>query len=481
MIAPDENNRIPREVHSIHLIAICGTAMGALACALKEQGYRVSGSDQKVYPPMSDYLRERGISITEGYAAENLAGEPDLVVVGNAVSRDNPEVQGMYDGKLAYCSMPQAVNHFIGGDRQQLLVTGTHGKTTTAALLTWLLFTARRDPTFMIGGILPDFQSNYRLGQGDQIVIEGDEYDTAFFDKGPKFLHYRPRIAILTSVEFDHADIYRDLDHVKSAFRELLGRLNSETLLLAADTDPNIDAVLESAACRVARYGYGAEAHWRIADEAIEPPYTAFSVFHDDTPLGRFRTRLMGRHNLTNLLAAIAAAHDLGIPMRPLIQGAETFSGVRRRQEVRGIVRNITVLDDFAHHPTAVRETVAAVKPFYPDTRLIAVFEPRTNTSMRDVFQDVYPQAFDAADIICIRKPPLLSKIPEGQHFSAPQLVADLRARNKEAHYFETTDAIIDFVTTVAVSGDAVLIMSNGGFDKIHSRLLAHLTQAESG
>jgi UDP-N-acetylmuramate: L-alanyl-gamma-D-glutamyl-meso-diaminopimelate ligase len=479
MFAPDENNRIPRKVRTIHLIAICGTAMGALACALEEQGYRVSGSDQKVYPPMSDYLRERGIDITEGYAADNLAGDPDLVVVGNAISRDNPEVQGMYDRKLAYCSMPQAVNHFIGGHKQQLLVTGTHGKTTTASLLTWLLHTAGQDPTFMIGGILPDFQSNYRLGRGGQIVIEGDEYDTAFFDKGPKFLHYRPRIAILTSVEFDHADIYRDLDHVKSAFRKLLGRLAPETLLLAADADPNIDAVLESATCRVARYGYSADAHWRIADEAIDPPFTAFSVFHGDAPLGRFRTRMMGRHNQANLLAAIAAAHDLGLPAAPLIQGAGTFSGVRRRQEVRGIVRGITVLDDFAHHPTAVRETVAAVKPFYPDTRLIAVFEPRTNTSMRDIFQDVYPLAFDAADIVCIRKPPLLSKIPEGQHFSAPQLVADLKLRGKEAHYFETTGAIIDFVVAGAAPGDVVLIMSNGGFDNIHTRLLARLKPPE--
>jgi UDP-N-acetylmuramate: L-alanyl-gamma-D-glutamyl-meso-diaminopimelate ligase len=475
MIAPDANNRIPERVATIHLIAICGTAMGALACALKELGYDVSGSDQKVYPPMSDYLRERGIIITEGYATENLDHRPDLVVVGNAISRDNPEVQGMYDLELAYCSMPQAVNHFIGANKQQLLVTGTHGKTTTASMLTWLLYAAEEDPTFMIGGILPDFQSNYRLGGGGQIVIEGDEYDTAFFDKGPKFLHYRPRIAILTSVEFDHADIYRDLEHVKSAFRKLLSGLAPDALLLAADDDVNIDAVLKSAPCRIERYGFGKGAHWRIVDVAIEPPHTAFNVYHGDDALGRFRTRLMGRHNLANLLAAIAAAIDLGVPRAPLVDGAARFSGVRRRQEVRGIVRDITVLDDFAHHPTAVRETVAAVKPFYPDARLIAVFEPRTNTSMRDIFQDVYPQAFDAADIVCIRKPPLLSKIPEGQHFSAPQLVTDLKARGKDAHYFETTDAIIDFVATEAAPGDVVLVMSNGGFDNIHTRLLARL------
>lgn len=475
MIAPDANNRIPEQVAAIHLIAICGTAMGALACALKELGYRVSGSDQKVYPPMSEYLRERDIVITEGYAAENLEHRPDLVVVGNAISRDNPEVQAMYNLELAYCSMPQAVNHFIGADKQQLLVTGTHGKTTTASMLTWLLYAAEEDPTFMIGGILPDFQSNYRLGKGGQIVIEGDEYDTAFFDKGPKFLHYHPRIAILTSVEFDHADIYRDLEHVKSAFRKLLRGMAPNALLLAADGDANIDAILKNAPCRVERYGFGGSSLWRIEDVAIEPPFTSFSVHHGNDTCGRFRTRLMGRHNLANLLAAVAAAHDLGVPLKPLVTGAEKFSGVRRRQEVRGIVREITVLDDFAHHPTAVRETVAAVKPFYPDTRLIAVFEPRTNTSMRDIFQDVYPEAFEAADIVCIRKPPLLSKIPARQHFSAPQLVIDLKARGKDAHYFETTDAIIDFVVAEAAPGDVVLIMSNGGFDNIHTRLLARL------
>lgn len=479
MIAPDANNRIPERVTSIHLIAICGTAMGALACALKELGYEVSGSDQKVYPPMSDYLRERGIVITEGYAAENLGHRPDLVVVGNAISRDNPEVQGMYELELAYCSMPQAVNHFVGAEKQQLVITGTHGKTTTASILTWLLYAAEADPAFMIGGILPDFQSNYRLGKGGQIVIEGDEYDTAFFDKGPKFLHYRPRIAVLTSVEFDHADIYRDLAHVKSAFRKLIGGLAADALLLAADDDTNIDAILGDAPCRVERYGFGEGAHWRIDKVAIDPPYTAFSVYHGDEACGRFRTRLMGRHNLANLLAAIAAARDLGVPLAPLVAGAESFSGVRRRQEVRGIERDVAVLDDFAHHPTAVRETVAAVKPFYPDTRLIAVFEPRTNTSMRDIFQGVYPEVFDPADIVCIRKPPLLSKIPEGQHFSAPQLVADLKARGKDAHYFETTDAIIDFVAAQAAPGDVVLIMSNGGFDNIHTRLLARLAQAE--
>jgi UDP-N-acetylmuramate: L-alanyl-gamma-D-glutamyl-meso-diaminopimelate ligase len=480
MIASDESNRIPERVHTIHLIAICGTAMGALACALKELGYRVTGSDQKVYPPMSDYLRERRIVITEGYAAANLAHKPDLVVVGNAISRDNPEVQGMFAQNLAYCSMPQAVNHFVGRDKAQLLVTGTHGKTTTASLLTWLLFAAGQDPSFMIGGILPDFKSNYRLGDGGQIVIEGDEYDTAFFDKGPKFLHYHPRIAILTSVEFDHADIYRDLAHVKSAFRRFLGGLESDALLLAADDDANIDAVLPSATCRIARYGFEAKADWRIGDVALEPPFTAFSITTEGVHYGRFRTRLMGRHNLLNLLAAVAAAHDLGVSMAPLIEGVERFSGVRRRQEVRGIVREITVLDDFAHHPTAVRETVAAVKPFYPDTRLIAVFEPRTNTSMRDVFQAVYPECFDAADVVCIREPPLLSKIPAGQRFSAPLLVADLKKRGKNAHYFETTDAIIDFVAAEAVPGDAVLVMSNGGFDDIHTRLLARLASAEA-
>jgi UDP-N-acetylmuramate: L-alanyl-gamma-D-glutamyl-meso-diaminopimelate ligase len=466
---------IPERVESIHMIAVCGTGMGALAAMLKDLGHRVSGSDQNVYPPMSEFLSSKGIPVNNGYSPDNLAHRPDLVVVGNAVSRDNPEVQAMLAAGLAYCSMPQALNHFVAAGKKPIVVTGTHGKTTTASLAAWILYSAGLDPSFMIGGILKNFDSNYRLGDGQYIVLEGDEYDTAYFDKGPKFLHYRPELAVLTSVEFDHADIFRDLDHVKDAFRQLISRIPAESTLIAHDADENVRELLSAAVCRVEFYGDLADSNWRLGNQLIEPPKTVFEVLKKGGPDGTFRSALMGRHNLLNTLAVVGLADHLGIGYNALAKAMAGFKGVRRRQEVRGVKRGITVMDDFAHHPTAVRETVRAVRPFYPDGRIIAVFEPRTNTSMRDVFQDVYPTCFEEADLVCIRKPPLLSKIPAGQRFSSEKLVADLQHRGRSAHFFSDTDAIIDFVIKEARSGDLVLVMSNGGFDNIHQRLLESL------
>jgi UDP-N-acetylmuramate: L-alanyl-gamma-D-glutamyl-meso-diaminopimelate ligase len=308
-------------------------------------------------------------------------------------------------------------------------------------------------------------------------VVEGDEYDTAYFDKGPKFLHYRPKAAVLTSVEFDHADIFRDLDHVKSAFRRFLERLPAESLLLAYDDDANIEELLPAASCRVARYGRLPAADWRLGKVVLALPDTRFEVWRGGHLFGNFTTPMIGEHNLMNALAAVATAHSLGIDTRALIDGLTGFRGVKRRQEVRGVVRDIAVIDDFAHHPSAVRETVRGVKAFYGARRLVAVFEPRTNTSMRDVFQDIYPTCFDGADRVCIRKPPLLGKIPEDRRFSSEKLVADLRRRGCEAHYFADTGAIIAHLVAEARPGDVILIMSNGGFDNIHARLLDALSQ----
>ncbi len=470
-----ENNRIDADVQRIHLIAVCGTGMAALAAALKDLGFDVSGSDRNVYPPMSTFLAEKGIPIHDGFRPENLAPPPDLVVVGNAVSRDNPEVQQMIAAGLPFCSMPQAVNHFLLADRKPIVITGTHGKTTTAALMSWMLHTAELDPGFFIGGILRDFGSNYRLGGGPFMVLEGDEYDTAFFDKGPKFLHYRPAVAVLTSIEFDHADIFRDLDHIRSAFDAFLGKMPPDSLLLAYDEDPDVADLIAGRPYRVQTCGGHADAFWRLSEVAVEPPWTTFEVARRGRPYAVFRTRMMGRHNLRNALAVIAAAHDIGVPLPAVQRALETFGGVRRRQEIRGVRRGVTVIDDFAHHPTAVRETLKAVKPFAAGGRLIAVFEPRTNTSMRTVFQDVYPAAFDAADLVCVRRPPLLEKIPEGQRFSSERLVEDLKKRGKSADYFTDTDGIIAFLSKEAVAGDVILIMSNGGFDNIHARLLERL------
>ena len=468
-------NRIPEQVHNIHIVAVCGTGMGALACMLQEMGYRVTGSDQKVYPPMSTFLESKGISLFDGFAAKNIPADTDLVIIGNAVRKDNPEALETDLRGLPFCSMPQAINHFAADGKKILLVTGTHGKTTTASLAAWVLHHAGADPSFMIGGILKNFDSNYRLGKGEVIVIEGDEYDTAFFDKGPKFLHYSPHIAILTSIEFDHADIYRDLDHVREAFETMASGILPESLLLAFDQSSDIDRVATTAPCRVERYGASPEASWRFETPAFHSSGTSFRFCRGNRHIADFETPLLGAHNLANITAVIAAARHLGLSIEAIDAALRTFTGVKRRQEVRGIKGGVTVMDDFAHHPTAVRETLKALKPAAVGGRLIAVFEPRTNSSMRDVFQEAYGEAFGEADLICIRQPPLLEKIPEGHRFSSQALVEDLTRRGKRAFFFPDTDAILDYLAKEARIGDLVLIMSNGGFDNIHERLLDRL------
>ncbi len=470
-----DKNRIPKKVKNIHLVAVCGTGMGALAGMLTDLGYRVTGSDQKAYPPMSDFLEAKGIPVYDGFSGKNIGSEVDLVIIGNAVREDNPEVIRTRELNLHFCSMPQAVNQFMAKNKKTLVVAGTHGKTTTASLLAWLLHYAGLDPSFMIGGILKNFGSNYRLGTGPYMVIEGDEYDTAFFDKRAKFFHYTPHIAIVTGVEFDHADIFRDLDHVRSVFAEFIHKIPETGLLLCFDNSRELQNIASAAPCKVAFYGKNPVSRWRLGQTQIFSNRTDFEIFSNLKIFGKFSSRLMGEHNLLNTLAVIAACQNLDISMPTLMGGLEDFKGIRRRQEVRGIKRGITVMDDFAHHPTAVRETIRAVKPFTGEGRLIAVFEPRTNTSMRNVFQDVYPQSFDDADVICIRKPSLLEKIPEKQRFSSEKLVADLQKLGKNARYFPNTETIIDFLLKTAKSPDTILIMSNGGFDNIHKRLLKRL------
>lgn len=471
MSTPDHSN----EIRKIHLIAVCGTAMGALACMLKDMGYQVSGSDQNIYPPMSHFLQDKGIPVFQGFAAEHLENRPDLVVVGNAVSKDNPEVLAMQAMSLPFCSMPQAINQFAARDKKQIVIMGTHGKTTTSAMIAWLLHCAGLDPSFLIGGIVSNFKSNYRVGQGEWIVLEGDEYDTAFFDKGPKFLHYSPTAAVLTSVEFDHADIFDDLEHVKRAFSRMLQRLSADAILACYDRDANIAEILSHEVCRSVYYGYDRQSDWRLGKIDIEPPFTRFEVYYQNRLFAEFRTPVIGEHNLCNLLATVAVGHAAGLDATIMAHAFESFKGARRRQEIRGVKNDIIVIDDFAHHPTAVQATIAAVKSFYGSRRLIAVFEPRTNSSRRNIFQSVYPHVFDAADWICIRQAPMLEKIPEGQRFSSLKLVQDLLAKNKKAFYFPDTTAIIDFLVSNARPSDVILIMSNGGFDHIHSRLLERL------
>ena len=467
------NNTIPNTVKTVHMIAICGTGMGALACMLKDLGLNVKGSDYNVYPPMSTFLSDKGVPVLQGFAPSHLDPQPDLIIVGNTVSKDNPQVTAMIENNIPCCSMPQAIQHFFG-NRKILLVTGTHGKTTTSSLLSWILYTARQDPSFFIGGIVQNFSSNYRIGNGPYMVIEGDEYDTAFFDKSPKFLHYKPSHTILTSIEFDHADIYRDLSHVKESFRCLIMGLSAESLLLAYNPNENVQELIKNPPCRCETYGH-MDSHWHIQSIGYNLPYTQFEVYSNNQFFYHFQTPLMGEHNLSNILAVIAVAADLGIKKSDMAKAIELFQGIKRRQEVRGIKNGITIMDDFAHHPTAVLETLKAVKPFYSNGRIIAVFEPRTNSSRRRVFQNVYPDVFYPADIVCIRQAPLLEKIPENERFSSQELVDKLNQKGQDAHYFETTDQIIDFVVQTARANDLVIVMSNGGFDNIHVRLLEQL------
>ncbi len=456
-------------------MGICGTGMAALAGMLKATGYRITGSDKAVYPPMSIFLEEIGITAHDGYKATNLSPKPDLVIVGNVITRINPEAEALAAAKIPYLSFPQALAHFFIQSRTSLVVTGTHGKTTTSSLLASCLNRAELDPTFMIGGIVREFDSNFRLGKGAHFVSEGDEYDTAFFDKESKFLHYRPDIAIITSVEFDHADIFADLEAIKNSFKKFVALLPEGGLIIAHLDDPNVREVVKGAPCEVQGYGQSPELDWCLAGVQANGGITRFTVKHSGKKWAEFSVRLPGTHNCLNSLAVAAALHSIGVPQKTISEGLTNFGGIKRRQEIRGIVNGITVIDDFAHHPTAVRETLKALKNAYPEQRLITIFEPRTNSSRRAVFQQDYVDCFDASELTFIRKPVPLNNIPAIDMFSADRLAADIRNRGVHAESCADTEIILDKITPLLQATDVVAILSNGGFDNIHSRLLEKL------
>lgn len=468
-------NCFPDAIHHIHLMGICGTGMAALAGMLKDSGYRVTGSDAQVYPPMSDFLADMGIDVFSGYGPENLQPHPDLVVVGNVITRKNPEAIALADLCIPYVSFPQALSHYYLTDKVSLVAAGTHGKTTTSSILATLLDNVGITPGFMIGGIVQAFGRNYNIGKGKYFVVEGDEYDTAFFDKGPKFLHYQPHVAVLTSIEFDHADIYDDLEAVKKSFERLVAIMPQDGLLVACLDDPVVREIVKSAPCRVAGYGLDANLDWSFSDLQVTPEGTHFKVLKDGTEFDNFTSVMPGRHNALNSLAVIAVLDHLGIDRKAIRQGLQEFKGVKRRQEVRGVVRGITVIDDFAHHPTSVSETLAALKDAYGGRRLIAVFDPRTNTSRRKVFQQAYVSTFDKADCILVKKPEPLKNIPIENQFSSEELARDLRQRKLDAHYFSATDDILAYLEGFVRDGDVVAFLSNGGFDNIHARFLTRL------
>lgn len=459
-------------IKKIHLIAACGTGMGTLACSLKEMGYTVSGSDRNIYPPMSDFLKEKGIDLFQGYDPSHLDHGPDLVIIGNAVTRQNVEAQAVLSSGIPYVSMPQAVNEFIAKDKKIILVTGTHGKTTTSSIMAHILYSAGMDPSFLIGGILKDFNSGFRIGQGEYMVIEGDEYDTAFFDKGSKFMHYIPEIIIMTGIEFDHADIFTDIDHVKQAFSALVRKNEKNSHVIAFADSLHLRQVLSDSPVSVETYGE--KALWTFSNHKLKESRTHF---HVTGPLESIsiETGLAGRHNLYNSLACIAAAKRIGISNEAIKLSLNSFSGVKRRQEIRGVKNGITIMDDFAHHPTAVSETIRALKPCYKDGRIIAVFEPRTNTSMRKFFQDSYPDAFADADMVCICEPSVKKNIPDQERLSIRRLITDIEKKGIQAFYFENTESLINFLISELKDNDLALIMSNGGFDNIHSKLLERI------
>jgi UDP-N-acetylmuramate: L-alanyl-gamma-D-glutamyl-meso-diaminopimelate ligase len=468
-------NFLPENIHHIHLMGICGTAMGSLAGMLKEQGYHITGSDQAVYPPMSTFLAGLGIEVAPGYGPENLKPHPDLVIVGNVITEINAEAQELIGLNLPFLSLPQALAEFFLQDKVSLVITGTHGKTTTSSLLASILDQAGLAPSFMIGGILKGYERNYQLGRGPYFVIEGDEYDTAFFDKGPKFLHYRPRMAVLTSIEFDHADIYPDIKAIQQAFSRFLAILPTEGLLVAQGADPRIQEIIHQAPCTVDTYGMERHWDWQLDELASLETGSRFNVYRRGTFWYRFDSPLVGRHNALNFLSLIPILVHVGLEPEEIAQGLAGFQGIHRRQEVRGVRAGVTVIDDFAHHPTAVRETIQAVRSQFQDRRLIAVFEPRTNTSRRHFFQKDYVSSFDGADLILIREAPNLDKIPEGERFSSHRLAEALVASGKQARFFPGTDEILEFLSHLIQGGDIILIMSNGGFDRIHERLLEML------
>jgi UDP-N-acetylmuramate: L-alanyl-gamma-D-glutamyl-meso-diaminopimelate ligase len=461
----------------VHLSAIAGTAMASLAGLLRERGHDVTGSDQDVYPPMSTQLAELGIPVRSPYAAGNVPADADLVVVGNALSRGNPEVEAVLDRRQRVASMPALLaEEFIRG-RTSLVVAGTHGKTTTTSMLAFVLHHAGLDPSFLVGGVPVDFARSYRLGAGGHFVVEGDEYDCAYFDKRPKFVHYRPDVAVIGNVEYDHADIYPDLASVQRAFVQLMNLVPRRGLLVAGVDAPALREILPRAQSPVQTFGLGADADWRALDLRAEREGWSFRVTRGGSDLGPFRLRLAGDHNVRNALAALAAATAAGVGLEEARAALAAFRGVHRRLEVSGEACGVVVYDDFAHHPTAVRETLRALRaaPLSGGGRLVAVFEPRSYTSRTRFFQDDFARAFEGADLVVVAAAHLPAKVPEGQRLSEPELVRAIVERGGHARHVPGVEEIVDTLAPELRAGDRVVVLSNGGFGGIHGKLLGAL------
>jgi UDP-N-acetylmuramate: L-alanyl-gamma-D-glutamyl-meso-diaminopimelate ligase len=462
---------------TIHFIGICGTAMATLAAMLNRKGHTVQGSDENVYPPMSTFLEAERIRTLSGFRAEHITDAIDLVVVGNAVSRGNVELETVLDRKLRYASLPETIREQFLWQSHSIVVAGTHGKTTTTSLAGWLLVHAGADPSILVGGIarnLGEDGSSYRLGSGRDFVIEGDEYDSAYFDKTAKFLKYLPDIAVISNVEFDHADIYADLDAVRLAFRRLVNLVPRSGLLLLGADSPDAAALKKFAVSPVQTFGLAADAEWRAGDVTVSPSGQSFGVWHEGVHYADLQIPLFGLHNVRNALAAVAVAHASGVPARTIAEGLLMFRGVKRRLDAVGEVRGITVYDDFAHHPTAIAETLAGLRAANPHRRIWAVFEPRSASSSRKVFQRDFAKAFGPADEVVIA-PVFRTSLPESERLSQDELIADLQSDGQRARLASSIDDIVATVAREGRQGDLVVFMSNGGFGGIHQKTLAAL------
>jgi UDP-N-acetylmuramate: L-alanyl-gamma-D-glutamyl-meso-diaminopimelate ligase len=456
----------------IHLIGICGTAMASLAGMLQQQGFHVTGSDAAAYPPMSDFLASLAIPVAQPFAPENLRPHPDLVVVGNAISRGNPELEYVLDQRLPFCSLPQLLHHEFLRGKEVIAVAGTHGKTTTTSMLSWIFHSAGLKPSFLIGGIAENFSSSFQLGTGRHFIIEADEYDTAFFDKGPKFLHYFPDSVILTSVEFDHADIYKDLDAVETAFKRLVNLIPRRGRLVAFDTGASVERCIAQAFCPVERYGSSLPtAAWRVANLNLEPSRTSWSVWRNGAPWGDFEFALGGEYNVWNATAAAAIAFGYGISKEAISAALKTFKSVKRRLEVRAQVNGVTIIEDFAHHPTAIAGTLTALRSRYPGSRLWAILEPRSNTLRRNVLQHDLAKSLALADEVVVANVFKSEAIPEAQRLDPAALIAEIQQLGRRARLSVDADSIVQMAAPEMRSGDVVAILSNGGFGGIYEKL----------
>ena len=468
-------NLNPKSIQSIYLVAICGTGMTALAGMLKEQGYEVRGSDQNVYPPMSTFLEKMDIPVFDGYDESHLSPPPDLVVIGNSMSRGNPEVEAVLENKLPYISLPMALSEFFICGHYSCVVSGTHGKTTTSSLLAWMLESAGKDPSFFIGGIPENFGKGSKLGQGEVFVSEGDEYDSAFFDKGSKFLHYRPDLVILNNVEFDHADIFRDLEDVEVAFSRLINLIPRNGYLLSCWDDPVVKKLSSKTFSNLITFGLSEDADWRAVNISPEENGTSFDVLFKKEKFGNFTTPLFGLHMVRNCLGVTAVCNILGLQAEEIRDGLASFKNVRRRLQYHGEARGIKVFDDFAHHPTEIKATLEALRSRFPRRRLWAVFEPRTATSKRNIFQSRFVEALAVADKVILTPLYVPEKVPEGERLSVEKICQLLENQNTPSRVLPADEGMMSFLKENLRANDVVLFMSNGDFNQIPANLIKQI------